>query len=215
MREKLKELGINILTGERCNIGIRLLCDLSEKGVETIQNHIGFTPSAENWNSYVGEDKAVKSIMLTQTYLDFITKRHALTNGKRIFQAKKSGHIQFVDADEKYTLRYMNHAEYEEVKSCEEEILDVNEFGVTTIENYFDSKIHPIQNILSTKKEHTFMEIFRHIILVKTNAYLLEDGTWKPENKLQPQDIIHRRFIINRNHPNTGANNIHQMSGRC
>lgn len=62
-----KPYGINFLTGESCAYSMRLLCDLSATGAETIRQFLGLpvgSALAENWNSRVGEAEAVASIHL-------------------------------------------------------------------------------------------------------------------------------------------------------
>lgn len=75
----LREYGIEILTGEACNIGCRLLCDLTQRGVKLVAKTFGmpepsFAHSGElipghsfayQWNSGgEGSKKHVASIML-------------------------------------------------------------------------------------------------------------------------------------------------------
>ena len=68
------EFGINFLTGEACARAQRLLCDLSQQGVEHITAFLGgnvnFAP-ASNWNShmYHGEEvyDAVASVLLPRS----------------------------------------------------------------------------------------------------------------------------------------------------
>lgn len=64
--QNLTEFGINPLTGEACAYGKRILCDLDQNGVELVAEFLGVYPNAfpENWNSYVGKNKAVASVML-------------------------------------------------------------------------------------------------------------------------------------------------------
>ena len=62
-----KEYGINFLTGEACGYSMRLLCDVSEKGKGIVARFLGLpvdAPMLENWNSMVGDDPAVASVML-------------------------------------------------------------------------------------------------------------------------------------------------------
>ena len=66
----LKQFGINPLTGEACKYSMRLLCDMSDKGVDLVLDYFGMphgeTVFAKNWNSMVGDDPAVASIMLSR-----------------------------------------------------------------------------------------------------------------------------------------------------
>jgi hypothetical protein len=60
------KFGINPLTGEACAFSKRVLCDLSEKGVELLSEYFGIKNDAfpENWNSKVGREEAVASVMI-------------------------------------------------------------------------------------------------------------------------------------------------------
>lgn len=62
-----------MLTGEACHFGMRILCDLSERGAALIRDFIGLPPSvklADNWNSSVGGEPSVASIMLSPSSLN-------------------------------------------------------------------------------------------------------------------------------------------------
>jgi len=69
---QLKDYGINPLTGEACAFSMRILCDLSEKGIELLQDFYGLLPDTinhqfpRNMNSRVGEDKAIASCMISR-----------------------------------------------------------------------------------------------------------------------------------------------------
>jgi len=83
-REILRELGIEILTGEACAYSMRLLCDLNEDGVKLINNTFGMQiriqhdPLREDYaigmmrrhNSKVNGKFSVASIMLSHTMID-------------------------------------------------------------------------------------------------------------------------------------------------
>lgn len=71
----LQQFGINVLTGEACSYGLRLLCDLTEDGVNLVSAFLGGIdrgatddppgfPFPKNWNS-----GAVASVMLTRNVL--------------------------------------------------------------------------------------------------------------------------------------------------
>ncbi|GMU20590.1 MAG: hypothetical protein AMXMBFR13_06870 [Phycisphaerae bacterium] len=49
----LKQFGVNLLTGEACGIGIRVLCDLDKRGRALVSEFFGLDPGmfAENWNT--------------------------------------------------------------------------------------------------------------------------------------------------------------------
>jgi hypothetical protein len=63
----MPKFGINVLTGEACGLGMRLLCDLTEKGKLLIEEFFGgclTLQAGSNWNSNVGDEPAVASVML-------------------------------------------------------------------------------------------------------------------------------------------------------
>lgn len=63
----MRIFGIELLTGEACAYGMRVLCDVSEEGRTLLCGFLGLSPDtkfAPNWNSFVGETPAVGSIML-------------------------------------------------------------------------------------------------------------------------------------------------------
>lgn len=69
----LAKFGVNPLTGEACKYAQRLLCDLSEQGVDLLRDFFGLpysedirTQFPENWNSKVGDDPAIASVMLAR-----------------------------------------------------------------------------------------------------------------------------------------------------
>ncbi len=58
-------LGINVLTGEACRLGQRLLCDLTEDAKALVQQYFGAEIKFDkNNNSMVGDEPAVASMML-------------------------------------------------------------------------------------------------------------------------------------------------------
>lgn len=74
--DSLIKLGVNILTGEACAYGRRLLCDLNKYGVENMAKFLGVFPDAfkeslpDNMNSSVqNAGDAVKSMMLSRDTL--------------------------------------------------------------------------------------------------------------------------------------------------
>lgn len=65
----LQRYGFNVLTGEACAYGLRLLFDLSERGAETYREFKGLPYDcqlSDNWNTYVGDGKAVASVLMTR-----------------------------------------------------------------------------------------------------------------------------------------------------
>lgn len=66
----LQQFGINPLTGEACAYGLRILCDLTEKGADLVRKFLGapmLDCLPENWNAYVGDDPAVCSLLLPRS----------------------------------------------------------------------------------------------------------------------------------------------------
>lgn len=74
--DQLTEYGIKWLTGESCKYSMRGLCDLSQKGRLNVCEFLGIgAPDLpRNWNTTVGSDPAVASIMLTRTTLRELTR---------------------------------------------------------------------------------------------------------------------------------------------
>jgi len=66
----LEQLGINYLTAESCGLSMRLLCDVNQKGKETVEAFLRCSLTSENWNSKVNGEPAVASVMLTRGVLD-------------------------------------------------------------------------------------------------------------------------------------------------
>lgn len=65
----LETFGINILTGESCAFGMRLLCDLNEDGQALMRTFLGLPFDARfssNWNSMVNGKPAVGSTMIAR-----------------------------------------------------------------------------------------------------------------------------------------------------
>jgi hypothetical protein len=71
----LQQFGINVLTGEACSYGLRLLCDLTQVGVDLVSSFFGGLshspenerrgyPFPQNWNS-----GAIASVMLPRSIL--------------------------------------------------------------------------------------------------------------------------------------------------
>lgn len=68
----LQQFGINPLTGEACAYGLRILCDLTEKGADLVRSFLG-APELDcfpqNWNSVTaGEgERCVCSVLLPRS----------------------------------------------------------------------------------------------------------------------------------------------------
>lgn len=62
----MAQFGITGLTGESCAYSLRMLCDVSEEGKALLADFFGMPEIilARNWNSFVGSQPAIGSIML-------------------------------------------------------------------------------------------------------------------------------------------------------
>jgi hypothetical protein len=99
----LQQLGINTLTGEACRLGMRLLCDLSEEGAELVIEFLGLpygTKLYDNWNSMVGTEPAVASIMLTRESLWGLGKFALLRSHDMVLQQSKHGALTALNRDD-------------------------------------------------------------------------------------------------------------------
>ena len=67
----LRPFGIDLLTGEACGLSYRLLCDVTQKGKQTIQKALGVAnlELPDNWNRGDPQDPHVGSIMLVPELL--------------------------------------------------------------------------------------------------------------------------------------------------
>lgn len=68
----LRQFGINALTGEACAYNLRLLCDVSEQGATHVAAFLGLpvgTKFNENWNTMVGDQPAIGSVMLPRSIM--------------------------------------------------------------------------------------------------------------------------------------------------
>ena len=64
IHEYLKDQGIGFLTSESCGIGLRGLFDLTERGKLLVEKFFSISVETAPWNSKVGHEPAVASIML-------------------------------------------------------------------------------------------------------------------------------------------------------
>lgn len=69
--QDLNKFGIGVLTGEACNYGMRLLCDLTAQGVELVNQCLGIDSTAypNNWNASVDGTPSIASVFLTRNML--------------------------------------------------------------------------------------------------------------------------------------------------
>lgn len=68
----LEGFGVDILTGEACALGLRVLCDLTTRGRLTVEAFLGsqiMIAPGSNWNPGSPEDPHVGSVLLTWSTL--------------------------------------------------------------------------------------------------------------------------------------------------
>ena len=65
----LEGQGVGYLTGEACGIGLRKLYDLTERGKILVEQFLSTTADSAPWNSTVGIEPTVASIMLPPAIL--------------------------------------------------------------------------------------------------------------------------------------------------
>jgi len=65
--DDLRPYGIAILTGEACGLSYRILCDVTERGKQTIQKALGITSLGlpDNWNHGDPNDPPIGSYAAT------------------------------------------------------------------------------------------------------------------------------------------------------
>ena len=90
----LERYGINLLTGEACRVGRRILTDLSAKGVGIVSDLLGIDHQQfrENWNSKVNGEPAVASFMLP----------YSMIRELMVWCLIKDGCTAIIETDEEY-----------------------------------------------------------------------------------------------------------------
>lgn len=105
----LSDYGIKALTGEACAYGMRVLFDLSARGRNIVADflgldtHGGFRP---NWNSRVGDEEAVASVMLTRSVIPDLTKFILYQIEGSQIVAEHAGGFTGLSPDDSYYERY-------------------------------------------------------------------------------------------------------------
>lgn len=84
--DDLEELGVLALTGEACGIGMRVLCDLTQEGVDLIREFMKVDVFDDAWNS-----KGIKSIMLPYSMLEDLWLYGQVRNGA--LTVFRGGHV--------------------------------------------------------------------------------------------------------------------------
>ena len=104
--DDLRPFGIDLLTGEACGLSYRLLCDVTQKGKQTIQKALGVADLGlpDNWNRGDPHDPHVGSIMLVPELFIPLAIFALLEHGCREVWRTKSGGligIESTDAPER------------------------------------------------------------------------------------------------------------------
>lgn len=109
----LAQFGVNPLTGEACPLGLRILCDLTEKGRTLVSLFLG-APEADcfppNWNSMVGEEHAVASILLPRGGMRELMIFALFTKGGCSEVLASTGEVRGICLDDEYRSRYLELA---------------------------------------------------------------------------------------------------------
>lgn len=112
--KELQEFGFNILTGEACNISMRMLVDLNESAADLFTSFTGgCTPTRENYNS-----GSVKSCFITHSMVkDLLVFCLLSKNEEMIIQEMivKDDYKQF-NRQSSYLYCYENWQEVEEYR---------------------------------------------------------------------------------------------------
>lgn len=111
----LERYGINALTGECCDYGLRLLCDVNASGKELLCNFLGLpqdTVFPENWNSTVNNTKAVGSIRLPRSTLQELATYAMFSDGMDVVVCSPHGTVSGMSL-ETYRMLYASLGEVE------------------------------------------------------------------------------------------------------
>ena len=101
--DDLRPYGIDVLTGEACGLSYRILCDVTERGKQTIQKALGITNLGlpDNWNHGDPQDPHIGCIMLAPELLVPLAVFALLENGCReVFRTKSDGLLGIEPADD-------------------------------------------------------------------------------------------------------------------
>lgn len=104
----LQRFGVGVLTGEACNYQLRLLCDLTAKGVDLLNDFLGVDSAAygENWNSSVGGEPSIASVFLTRGMLRDLCIFALLHVDKADVVLEKNDVFMGLTKDHEYFSRY-------------------------------------------------------------------------------------------------------------
>ena len=100
--DDLRPFGIDLLTGEACGLSYRLLCDVTQKGKQTIQKALGVAnlELPDNWNRGDPQDPHVGSIMLVPELFIPLAIFALLDHGSpEVWRTKTRGLVGIESAD--------------------------------------------------------------------------------------------------------------------
>lgn len=101
--DDLRPFGIEMLTGEACGLSYRVLCDVTQKGKQTIEKTLGVANLglADNWNRGALDDPHVGSIMLVPELFIPLAIFALLEHGCReVWRTKSEGLVGIEQADD-------------------------------------------------------------------------------------------------------------------
>jgi len=101
--DDLRPFGIDLLTGEACGLSYRLLCDVTQKGKQTIQKALGVAnlELPDNWNRGDPQDPHVGSIMLVPELFIPLAIFALLDHGcPEVWRTKTGGLVGIESADD-------------------------------------------------------------------------------------------------------------------
>lgn len=195
---QLQPYGIELLTGEACALGMRILCDLTRRGRKIVAEAYGLNPTsfADSWNSGSKEDPHVASIMLDHEAYLFLGVFALMDAGcTRVFrfypvEARWSHHTKAVQL-----LRRLKHSE--------DRVQAVHDIDVE-LDDLLQVDYHT-----AVISEHTLY------------GFEAKDGTADGDDFLARYMQIAKRegwtwrsWAV-RGNPHVGTRNVHQMSGRA
>jgi hypothetical protein len=100
--DHLRPFGIDVLTGEACGLGYRLLCDLTAKGRAIVEKCLGTPPLPlyEQWNTGSKEEPHVGCIMLVPELFTPLAVFAVLESGYQECWVSKNGAVYAIDPDD-------------------------------------------------------------------------------------------------------------------
>lgn len=109
----LEQFGVNLLTGEACAYGMRLLCDMNERGAELVRTFLGLSRAVtfeSNWNSQVNGEPAIASVMLTRDTLWELARFALFQAGADYAIRYNDGTLLGLDRSSRYCENYLKLA---------------------------------------------------------------------------------------------------------